>query len=224
MQEVILGRSDQYHVQTNDGSVELFERYVKTPKYVSCGPTMAAMNFDIAGQDMGIFTPGEQASDAILMVLNNPNHLAIWKSVRDIDYGKYAANEIPQLYPEMSRIIFGKKAVHFSWGITWEKIVGAINYHNPIGVSGRFPLGGHYVSVVGYISNKDPKHRKIIFNDPYPKHWAGKYQDHQSPSRPGFRRHMPWAEFQKITKETGRDYMLVFHTGKGAVHVEDKDY
>jgi hypothetical protein len=223
MHRVILGRNDQYHIQTNDGSVELFERYTGRKKMVSCGPTMAAMNFDIARQDMSVFTPGEQASDSIMMVMHNPNHLGIWKSVRDIDYSQYSPNEVPQLYPELSRIIFGVKACHFSWGITWEKIKGAINWLNPVGVAGEFPMGGHYISVVGYIEGKTNADRTVIINDPYPTHWIGKAQKHQDPSRPGFRRYMPWAEFTKRTVKSGRDFMLVFHTGKlGAPHVEDK--
>ncbi len=207
MKMKILGNQNQYYDQTNDASIDLIKQYTGKREVIACGPNMAAMNCDIAGCNMGIFTPGEQASDAILNVFHNPFNAQNWKRIRDIDYDKYSENEVPQLYPQMTRIIWGEEKCLFAWGITRQAITTAINADAPIGVAVKMEFGGHYISIVGY--KEDQGNFWIIYNDPYPRKLDR--QPHQSPGDPvGYQRRMLYQDFSKISVESGRDFMLVF--------------
>lgn len=192
----VLGSGNQYYIQTNNASAYLLRAYMGRIRFIACGPESAAMGFDIAGQDMSIFTPGEQPGDAIINIFHDPKHLPKYKAARGDDtfYKKYSANEIPQIYPAMSEIIFGEKVCSFHWGNTFEQIKESIDTGSPVMLCGRFPCGGHYVLAVGY----DEKTGDIIFNDPYPRQW---------PDKKGYRRRMS-PEFQK---KKLKGFRVVFH-------------
>lgn len=166
----ILGKDTQYYTQTNNAQVELFKDYFKQGKMIACGPTSAAMGFDIAGWPMDVFTPGEQPEDAIIMVAHNPANLKKLQERRDIDYDKYPPNEVPQVYDVVGKLIYGKEACRFEWGLTFEIIRENINKGIPMMLCGKFPCGGHYVLAVGF----DDEKKVIIFNDPYPVQWKDK--------------------------------------------------
>ncbi len=166
----ILGTNRQYYIQTNNAQVELFNRYYEKGKIIACGPTSAAMGFDIAGYPMDVFTPGEQPEDSILMVLNNPANLRLLINRRNLDYGHFPPNEVPQAYDIVGRLIWKKDACLFKWGLSFEIIKENIDKNIPMMIAGNFPCGAHYVLIVGY----NEKEKIIIFNDPYPNQWEDK--------------------------------------------------
>jgi hypothetical protein len=166
----ILGTRDEYYVQTNNAQVYLFQDYFKVTRAIACGPTAAVMCADIAGWPMDLFTPGEQPEDSLLMVLHNPKHLPVYQEARDLDYNVYPPNEIPQCYPPALKIIYGKDVCRFSYGLTPQIVKDNIDLGICMMISGTFPSGGHYVSLVGY----DDVKQTFIFNDPYPNQWEDK--------------------------------------------------
>ena len=165
MSRVILGTKYQYHNQLNNAQVALFKDYFNKKKAIACGPTALAEAFEIAGWPTDVFTPGEQADDAILMILQNPKNLKRFKKIRNLDYDKYPPNEIPQLFPEVGRILYEKEVCRFEWGLSFEIIKDNILQGITMIICGKFPAGGHYVHAVGF----DDEKQVIIFNDPYPK-------------------------------------------------------
>ena len=185
----ILGTRDQYYDQTNNAQVYLFDDYFKKKKMISCGPETFAMGLDNREWPMDVFTPGEQPGDSILMIAHNPFNLPKFKDVRDIDYDLYPPNEVPQLYPVISKIIYNRDDVcEFRWGLTFDIIRDKIENDTCLMVSGSFPCGGHYVLIVGYDGDK------IIFNDPYPPQW---------PDKNGYNRVMTQDFFEKNIKPNG---------------------
>lgn len=166
----ILGNKIQYYVQTNNAQVELFKDYFKKGLPIACGPTVAAMGFDISGCPMDVFTPGEQPEDSILMVANNPKNLDKLRQVRDIDYDMYPPHEVPQIYNIIGQLIYDKEVCRFEWGLDFDIIKSNIKNQTVMMICGKFPAGGHYVLVVGF----DDEKRKIIYNDPYPDQWPDK--------------------------------------------------
>lgn len=98
---------------------------------------------------------------AFLIIPNNAKHFL---HVRNLDLNKYPPNEVPQYYPEMTRLIYGQEACSFHWAPTYEKIRAYILDGRPVQVCGTFPLGGHYILIVGF----DDKGKTLIYNDPYP--------------------------------------------------------
>lgn len=192
----ILGTRNQYYNQTNNASAFILRAYRGRIGFIACGPESAAMGFDIAGQDMSIFTPGEQPGDAILNIFHDPKYLPKYMKVRGNKkfYEKYSANEIPQIYPVVSEIIFGKKVCSFKWGKTFPQIRNHIDQDEPVMLCGEFPCGGHYVLAVGY----DESTGDIIYNDPYPDQW---------PDKNGYCRRMP-PDFQK---EKLKGFRIIFH-------------
>ena len=168
----ILGTRDQYYDQTNDASVYLFDDYFNKKKMIACGPNAYVMGLDIAGWPLDIFTPEEQASDGVLMVLHNPFNLKrIIDRRSDISYDNYPPNEVPQAYDVVSDILYpGKNASEFIWGFDADIMTKSIDAGKPMMVSGEFPAGGHYVLIVGY----DTIRNTIIFNDPYKIQWSDK--------------------------------------------------
>ena len=193
---VTIGNRDQYYIQTNNASAHFIRAYTGRIRFVACGPESAAMGFDIAGQDMNVFTPGEQPGDAIINIFHDPNHLPRFIQTRGDRkfYRSYSPNEVPQIYPDMAKIIFGKKVCSFEWGNTYEQIRAHINMGEPVMLCGNFPCGGHYVLAVGY----DDLKQDIIFNDPYPKQWK---------DNNGFRRRMsPEFQAKKL-----KGFRVIFH-------------
>lgn len=167
----ILGHKNKYYTQTNNAQVELFKDYFGKGKAIACGPTSAAMGFDIAGWPMNVFTPGVQPEDSILMMVHNPANLAKLKERRDIDYDKFPPNEVPQVYDVVGELLYGKwKACKFSWGLSFEIVRKNILHGIPMMICGKFPAGGHYVLIVGF----DDERQVVIFNDPYPPQWPDK--------------------------------------------------
>jgi len=166
----ILGTKSQYYTQTNNAQVELFKDYFGNGKAIACGPTSAAMGFDIAGWPMDVFTPGEQPEDSILMIVHNPANLKLLEERRKIDYDKFPPNEVPQIYDVVGELIYGEDACLFRWGLTYETIKENIIKGIPMMLCGNFPCGGHYVLAVGF----DDEKKVIIFNDPYPPQWKDK--------------------------------------------------
>ena len=142
----ILGTRDQYYDQTNDASVYLFDDYFNKKKMIACGPNAYVMGLDIAGWPLDIFTPGEQVSDGVLMVLHNPFNLAAFKARRPLDYDTYPPNEVPQAYDVVSEILYpGQNASKFVDGFDADIMTKSIDAGKPMMVSGEFPAGGHYV-------------------------------------------------------------------------------
>ena len=164
--KVVIGTKDQYYIQTNNAQVELMRDYFQKKRYIACGPTSFVAGLDISGYDMKVFTPGVQPEDAIIMLLHNPNHLGMWRAIRDLDYDKYPPNEVPQLYPGVGRILYKKEVCKFSWGINLDIIKREIDDGLPVMVGGKFSFGGHYVLIVGYDGDR------VIYNDPYPLGYA----------------------------------------------------
>jgi len=175
----ILGLKNKYYVQTNNAQVGLFKDYFNKVKIIACGPTCAAMGFDIAGWPMDIFTPGVQPEDSILMMVHNPTNLKKIKNRRNLDYDKFPPNEVPQVYDIVGELLFGKlKACKFKWGLSFDIIKKNIDKDICMMISGKFPAGGHYVLVVGYDDNE----QSVIFNDPYPPQWPDKNGYHREMS------------------------------------------
>lgn len=174
----ILGSRKKYYSQTNNAQVELFGDYFNNRKMIACGPTSAAMGFDIAGWPMQIFTPGEQPEDSILMIAHNPKNLELLKKRRNINYNKFPPNEVPQIYDVIGELLYREyigsnkriKACQFRWNLDFDIIKNNINNGIPMMICGDFPCGGHYVLIVGY----DDDRNVIIFNDPYPLQWSNK--------------------------------------------------
>lgn len=203
-EDVVLGSRDQYYIQTNNASAYLIRAYMGRIRFIACGPESAAMGFDIAGRDMSIFTPGEQPGDAIINIFHDPKHLPAYIDVRGDRkfYEKYSPNEIPQIYPAMGKIIFGKDVASFEWGNTYSQVRESIQKKSPVMLCGNFPCGGHYVLCVGY----NDKREELIYNDPYPKQWADKN---------GFRRRMD----QGFIKKKLKGFRVIFHENKKGVIV-----
>lgn len=167
----ILGTRDMYHDQTNNAQVDLFSDYAGKARMIACGPTSAAMCLRIAGWPMEVFTPGEQAEDAILMVLHNRFNLPLYKKRRMLNYDTFPPNEVPQVYEVAMKIIFKSDQVClYRPGLSFNIITDLINEGIPMMIAGKFPCGGHYVTVCGY----DEEKQVVIFNDPYPPNWPDK--------------------------------------------------
>lgn len=167
----IIGNKTQYYIQTNNAQVELFKDYFDKEKNIACGPTCAAMGFDIARWPMNIFTPGVQPEDSILMMVHNPANLKKIKERRNLNYDRFPPNEVPQVYDIVGELLYGKwKACKFAWGLSFEIIKKNIDKNICMMISGKFPAGGHYVLIVGY----DEEKKIVIFNDPYPPQWEDK--------------------------------------------------
>lgn len=165
----VLGSRDQYYSQLNDAQYYLFADYYNRPKSISCGPNSFVMGLDICGWPMDVFTPGEQASDSVVMIAHNPYNLKRFKKARDIDYDAYPPNEVPQIYPVIAEIIYVRDDIcSFKWGLNIDIVKSRIDQGIPVMVSGSFPCGGHYVLIVGYDGDN------LIFNDPYPIQWDDK--------------------------------------------------
>lgn len=163
----ILGTKSAYNDQTNDASVELFKDYFKKSKMIACGPNTAACGFEIAGWPMNIFTPGEQVADSILMVMENPKNLSLFKARRDINYDEFPVNEVPQAYEVLAQILYKTNVCKYVEGLDFSIIKQKICAGIPLMVSGQFPAGGHYVLIVGF----DDVREIIYFNDSYPIQW-----------------------------------------------------
>lgn len=175
MMKRILGNKSQYYIQTNNAQVELFEDYFGKGKMIACGPTSAAMGFDIAGWPMDVFTPGEQPEDSILMMVHNPANLKKIKKRRNLNYDKFPPNEVPQVYDVVGELLYGKwKACKFEWGLSFEIIKKNIDRGISMMISGPFPAGGHYVLIVGYDDKEKIPENRVIFNDPYPPQWENR--------------------------------------------------
>ena len=184
----ILGSNEMYCDQTNDASVELFKDYFKKSKLVACGPNAAAMGFEVAGWPMTVFTPGAQASDIILMIMENPKNLSLFKARRNIDYDTYPVNEVPQTYDVLAKLIYGVEVCQYNEGLNYEIIRGCIMDDTPAMISGQFPAGGHFVLAVGF----DDEKKVIIYNDPDRYQW---------PDQKGYNREMDMAFLaEKISK------------------------
>lgn len=170
----ILGKPNQYYSQTNNAQVYLFDDYFKKKSSIACGPTSFIMGLDVSKWPLDIFAPGIQPEDSILMILHNPFNAEIFKSVRNIDYDVYPPNEIPQLYPAVAKMLYkNNKVCTFKWGITFNMIKYCINNDICLMVSGNFPVGGHFVLIVGYDNDK------IIYNDPF----KSQYKDNNGYNR-----------------------------------------
>lgn len=182
----ILGSEDKYYLQTNNAQVELFKDYFGKGKIIACGPTCAAMGFDIARWPMDVFTPGEQPEDSILMIVHNPANLAKIKARRNIDYDKMPPNEVPQVYDIVGQLLYNtNKACQFHFGLSFDLIKQNITKGIVMMIGGKFPCGGHYVLVVGF----DEEQEKIIINDPYPLQW---------PDKKGYNREMDLNLLEKV--------------------------
>ncbi|MBN2536388.1 MAG: C39 family peptidase [Spirochaetales bacterium] len=167
----ILGNKLQHYIQTNNAQVELFKDYFDRGKPIACGPTAAAMGFDIAGWPMNVFTPGEQPEDSILMIAHNPANLEKIKNRRNLNYDRWPPNEIPQVYDVVGELIYRTKACRYMEGLSFEIVKENISKKTPMMVaSGKFPCGAHYVLIVGFDDEKEV----VIFNDPYPPQWPDK--------------------------------------------------
>lgn len=169
----VLGTEAEYYVQTNNAQVKLFQDYFDKTIMIACGPTCAAMGFDIAGWPMDVYTHGEQPEDSILMIAHNPKNLAKIKERRSLNYDEWPPNEVPQVYDVIGELIYGTdKACKFAWGLSFETVKTNILQGIPMMVaSSKFPCGNpHYVLIVGFDDDKNV----IIFNDPYPVQWPDK--------------------------------------------------
>jgi hypothetical protein len=196
----ILGNPNQYYTQTNNAQVHLFEDYFQKKKMISCGPTVLAMALDISAWTLDVFANGEQPEDSILMILHNPANLELFKKIRDIDYDIYPPNEVPQLYPAVTEMIYQDKNVcHFKWGLTLDMCKYLIDNDICVMISGDFPAGGHFVLIVGYEDNE------LIFNDPYNLQW---------PDNNGYNRRMSKEFFEINVKPRG--YRLEIYKNRGA--------
>jgi hypothetical protein len=188
----ILSKRQNYNDQTNDATVEWGRRYFGKNKMVACGMNALSEGLEISEWPMDK-APGAQFSDYLMMIFNNPHNEGYFEKIRHLDFEKYPPNEVPQLFPAATKLIYGKEACSFHWDLSFQKIIASINSGRPIIACGKFPAGGHYVLVVGYDENK------IIFDDPYWPQWDDKN---------GFNRKMNWEDFSTITEGSGRDFYI----------------
>jgi hypothetical protein len=197
---IVLGNKEAYNLQTNDATVDFTNDYGDRPRIVACGPNSLANGLEICGHDMSVFTPGEQASDGIMMVAHNRKHLPKYTKRRKLDYDVYPPNEIPQLYEIFTQIIYGnKKVCKYYPGISFRIIKNAILRGSTLMISGEFPAGGHFVTVVGFDDEKQEwnfekkvmeSKQVIIFNDPYPDQWDDENGYNREMSLEWFRNHI----------------------------------
>jgi hypothetical protein len=196
MRKILSSRSS-YNNQMNDATVNFAKRYGPKSRMVSCGPNSLAGGLEVAGWPLDVFTKGAQIPDILMMIFNNPHNEDDFIKVRDLDFDRYPPNEVPQLYPLVTKIIYGKEACRFEWNIEFNVIKENIDRGQPLILCGNFPAGGHYVLCVGY----DDEKQTVIFDDPYPVQW---------PDGNGFNREMSWNEMERITEKIRKRFLYYY--------------
>lgn len=175
-----------YHSQWNNAIVEIFKDYIfrefekaqkqatgevkkalsdlrsKIYLHVSCFPTSFTDGASSCGWPLNVFPPGLQPEDAIMCIINNPNiaeklYAAAGRKVPQT----WGYNELPDYYPEMARIIWGKKVCEYKGHISYEQYCKYIDD----GCCVVYAHTGHVVVGKGYDTDKGV----VIYNDPFKK-------------------------------------------------------
>lgn len=167
----LLGNKSQYNDQTNDALVEFTKDYTDKKKIVSCFCNSFADALE-TGHYPNVFTPGAQIPDILMMIMHNNKNLKLFLEARDINTDEYPPNEIPQFYPVLADILFGKgnHNITFGWGLSYGTIRQHILENAVVIGGGKFPCGGHIVPFKGF---NDDRHT-LNYNDSYPANYANR--------------------------------------------------
>jgi hypothetical protein len=177
-----------YHYQKNDGIVEIMQDYIfrelkkmtkekegvardtlielrnRITLHNSCFPASFCDGAESCGWPMDVFTPGIQASDAVMCIINNPHNAKLFHKASRYVPQTWGYNEIPDYYPKLAEIIWGDPNMcRYTRRITYDDYCGYID--NECCVVYAHP--GHMVVGKGYDITDGKK--SIVYNDPYRK-------------------------------------------------------
>lgn len=150
--------ASKYYKQNNNP----IEKWSK--KLVSCGPSaaincLAAMGLLPVARKTGEYEhqPEQDLFDAMNDEKNQP---LLYRVRGDEDAKKYPANEIPQFYPPILKMLYNIDA-EFVWTHDWSYITEELKRKRAVMLCLEKP--GHFIAAVAYNTVKD----LIIYRDPY---------------------------------------------------------